>query len=413
MCYLRLFGGFLCFVIGNAGAGISSLSAQEEQQGPLTDFSIPKYAPVVTAASFVNMASDARAGSMGDAGVAMEADVNSVFWNVAKMSVIKPDFSIAANYNPLFPTLKLNDLFLLNIAANYKIDERQAFFLYGKYMNIGKIDLRDINGEPIQIVSSYEFYVGGGYALSFSDNWSLGVGAKYIRSNILPGVTAIRGEGDFTPGNAFALDVGINYRNEFSFNKQIQWGLSLTSLGNKLSYGRLFRSDDNPLSSVVTGSNYLPAKITTGVGYTQQINDLNKISAVLDISKLLVPARPRDTRDMEAVRAYNAENVLSSWIKSFYDAPGGFSEELREFMFSLGAEYSYGDIFSFRTGFFYQDANKGGGSFYSMGVGLSYLNMFKFNLSYMIPLPFSTGQNTSPLANSLRLTFIYNFEKNP
>ena len=90
-------------------------------------------------------------------------------------------------------------------------------------------------------------------------------------------------------------------------------------------------------------------------------------------------------------------------IQSFYDAPGGFREELREVMFAVGAEYSYRDLFFFRLGFFHESQYKGNREFVSIGAGLKY-TVFGFDVSYLI-----ATRQYHPLANTLRFTLNLDF----
>lgn len=370
-------------------------------------FSTPLYAPLVTAVPFVGMSADSRVGGMGNAGIGAEADANSTFWNIAKTPLLDKQIASGLNYTPLYTTLQMPDLFLLTFTGTYQTTQG-AVSLFGKYMNIGRIDLTDVNGEPIQSVRPTEFYVGVGYAISFSKAWSLGVSAKYIRSNLLPDINSIRGSGTFRAGQAFAMDVGVNYRKEVKSDAYFQCGLSFSNMGNKLSYGAILDAAAAE-NQTVTGSNFIPANLGLGFGYHQKINEEHKFNASLDINKLLVPARPRNTLNTEQIQAYNSQNVIHSWISSFYDAPNGFKEELLEINLSAGGEYNYNNFLSLRSGFFLQSRHKGAKSFYSMGLGLTY-KVIQFNLAYFVPLLLSIGPNTSPLTNTLTFGILINFQ---
>ena len=66
---------------------------------------------------------------------------------------------------------------------------------------------------------------------------------------------------------------------------------------------------------------------------------------------LLVPTPPL-IGDSAGLVAYHSKGVVSSWFSSFGDAPGGFSEELKEFQISVGAEYSYNESVCFQSRLF-------------------------------------------------------------
>ena len=90
-------------------------------------------------------------------------------------------------------------------------------------------------------------------------------------------------------------------------------------------------------------------------------------------------------------------------IQSFYDAPGGFKEEMQEVMWALGLEYSYRNLFFFRTGYFHESPYKGNRQFISLGAGIKY-SVFGIDVSYLI-----ATQQYHPLANTLRFTLNFDF----
>ena len=95
---------------------------------------------------------------------------------------------------------------------------------------------------------------------------------------------------------------------------------------------------------------------------------------------------------------------LSGIFQSFGDAPGGFSEELKEFTWALGAEYLYQDSFAFRAGYFNESEEKGARKFFALGAGFKYTTI-NIDLSYL----FSASKVQSPLENTLRFSLTFNF----
>jgi hypothetical protein len=143
--------------------------------------------------------------------------------------------------------------------------------------------------------------------------------------------------------------------------------------------------------------------------------DYHTLAFGLDLNKLLVPTKPRqkdyDTTTTEGQLEY--EEALDDWnnmssisgiFKSFSDAPGGFKEELEEVNVSLGAEYAYNQQFFARMGYYYENANKGGRSYFGFGAGFS-LNVVRVDASYMI----ATAQS-SPLDQTLRFTLSFDMD---
>ncbi|HCB45280.1 MAG TPA: hypothetical protein DEP37_02510, partial [Algoriphagus sp.] len=98
--------------------------------------------------------------------------------------------------------------------------------------------------------------------------------------------------------------------------------------------------------------------------------------------------------------------LISGMFGSFADAPDGFSEEMQEVTVSFGAEYTYNDKFSLRTGYFYENPTKGGRRYFTMGVGFD-LNKLGFDFSYLVP----QTQN-HPLAETLRFSLLYTIPNN-
>ena len=99
---------------------------------------------------------------------------------------------------------------------------------------------------------------------------------------------------------------------------------------------------------------------------------------------------------------YNNIGWVSGIFQSFTDAPGGFSEELKELTYSVGTEYMYQDSFAFRLGYFYENPDKGARTFFSIGAGFAY-NIMKLDVSYL----FSTSNVANPLENTLRFSLSF------
>src|SRR5690349_21862172 len=81
---------------------------------------------VTTAVPFLRISPDARAGGMGDLGVATTPDANSSFFNLAKTPFTTSPYGVGLTYTPWLKDLGLNDVYLLSFAGYYKLDEQQA-----------------------------------------------------------------------------------------------------------------------------------------------------------------------------------------------------------------------------------------------------------------------------------------------
>jgi hypothetical protein len=350
---------------------------------------------VTTAVPFLRISPDARAGGMGDLGVATSPDANSQFYNLAKYPFATSKGSIALTYTPWLKDLGLNDVYLATLAGYYKLDEVQAISGSLRYFSLGNIQFTDNFGNDLNSFRPREFAIDGGYSRKLSDNLSLGVALRYINSN-LAGGQAINGV-SYKAGSAVAGDVGLFYTTNPDQTSGWNFGLALTNLGSKIGY-----------TTDPTQKDFIPANFAFGAHYIKTFQEVHKISFGLDIHKLLVPTPPA-LGDSAGLAKYHSTGVVSSWFTSWTDAPGGFSEELKEFYYSLGAEYTYNNQFSVRGGYFYENPTKGNRQYFTMGAGVKY-NIFGLNFSYLIPS--GSGVNRNPLSNTLRFSLIFDLGDN-
>ena len=343
------------------------------------------------------IAPDAVSSGMGDAGVASTPDLYSVHWNNAKLAFVDGIMGIGLTYTPWLRNLKVGDMNLFYLSGYYRINSRSTAAASLTYFTLGDIDNTDEDGQTLQTIHPNEFAFDLTYALKLTDNLSLGASGRFIRSDLTNGAV-ISSSGEHTSthaANSLAADIGLYYQNEIDKAQDIALGLHISNLGAKLSY-----EDDD------TKKEFLPSNLRIGGRYTNRIDEYNKISVLLDFNKLLVPTRPY-TRDGVTYPTHNASNlteynnigVIAGAIQSLYDAPGGFSEKIQEVQISGGLEYWYAETFAARAGYFFEHENKGGRQYATVGVGLRY-NIFKFDLSYLIP---TTKISTNPLAHTIRI----------
>ncbi|HUZ59985.1 MAG TPA: type IX secretion system outer membrane channel protein PorV [Hanamia sp.] len=349
---------------------------------------------VTTAVPFLRISPDARAGGMGDVGIATIPDANSIFWNLAKLPFAKSNSAIALTYTPWLTGLGLNDVYLVSAAGYDKIDDQQAISASVRYFSLGNIQFTDNSGNNLQTYRPREFSIDGGYSRKLSDKLGLGIALRYINSNLASGNT---GGTTYKTGTSVAADLTLfNDGSQGGSVSGLNWGIAVTNLGTKISY-----------TSDASEKDYIPANLGLGIAYVNVIDPTSKISFGLDLNKLLVPTPPA-LGDSIGLVNYHNESVISSWFSSFTDAPGGFNEELQEIQASVGIEYTYNDQFSFRTGYFYENKYKGDLQYFTLGAGLNY-NLFGLNFSYLIPS--GNGINRNPLSNTLRFSILFNLDK--
>lgn len=353
---------------------------------------------VTTAVPFLRISPDARAGGMGDLGVATSPDANSGMYNLAKTPFATKNASFGLTYTPWLKDLGLNDVYLLSFGGYYKLSDQEAISAGIRYFSLGNIQFTDISGVDFGEGRPREFGLDFGYSRKLSDKISLGVALRYIYSNLAAG--QVIGNTTYKAGNAVAGDVSFFYTGAKEDGSGWNFGAALTNLGTKIGY-----------TNDATQKDYIPANLSIGTTYTKVFDENNKMTFGIDAHKLLVPTPPKFTgdytTDSTAIVNYRTKSVVGSWFSSFGDAPSGFGEEMREFTLSAGAEYAYNDQFFLRAGYFYEDKTKGNRKFFTVGLGIKY-NVFGINFSYLVPS--GQGVNRNPLSNTLRFGLVFDLE---
>lgn len=337
---------------------------------------------VTTSVPFLRISPDARSGGMGDAGIATAPDVYASFWNTGKLPFAKTNNGVSASYSPWLRDAA-SDMFLAALSGYHKLNQDQAIHASFQYFSLGDIQFTDANGSKLNSFHPREFAIDAGYSRKLSSKAGLGISLKYIYSNLASDGT---GNEEFRAGTSVAADLHYYYDARKADNGW-SFGATLSNLGSKISY-----------TENSTQKDFIPANLGLGAAYARVFNPQNRIQLALDVNKLLVPTPPADA-DPASLASYRNKGVVSSWFSSFGDAPGGFSEELKEFQISVGGEYWYNDQFAVRAGYFYENKNKGGRQYFTAGVGVKY-SKFAFNFSYLAPS--GSGANRSALSNTLR-----------
>ena len=348
---------------------------------------------IQTAAPFLLITPDARSGAMGDAGVAISPDANSMHWNPAKLAFIDKPTGLSASYTPWLRNL-VPDVDLGYLTMYHRLDSRNTIGAALRYFSYGSIQLTDDKNVDIGVYSPNEFSIEGSFSRKFGDGFSLGTAIRYIRSSLSNG--QFNGQ-DIQPATALAADASAYFKTGtmmFGKDTELALGLNLSNIGTKMSY-----SDGGSKS-------FLPTNMKLGGATTFILDDLNRFTVALDLNKLMVPTSPiRDTNG-NIISGRDPDRSVSSGIfGSFSDAPGGFSEEISEISYSLGTEYWYNKQFAIRSGYFYETPSKGDRRYFTVGAGLKY-NVFNLDFAYLL-----ANQQTSPLAQTLRFSLVFNFER--
>jgi len=347
-----------------------------------------------TAVPFLNITPDSRSGAMGEAGVAITPDVNANYWNPAKLAYLESDDNVSLSYSPWLRQL-VPDISLSYLSYAHKVDDRNTIGASLRYFNYGSIQLTDEGQNNQGTYTPNEFAINASFARKFGESFSLGLTAGYIHSSLSNASFATNNNQQAKAGNAIAAGVSLYYNShfqEFGNDATFAFGTNISNIGNKVSY-----SDAGP-------KYYLPANLKIGAANTINLDDYNQVTFTIDFNKLLVPTPPIRDADGNIIKGKDDnKSVPSSIFGSFSDAPGGFSEEIKEISVSPGFEYWYNQLFAVRAGYYYLSQSKGGAGYLTAGIGLKYSD-FTFDFSYI-----AAAQQNSPLANTLRFTLSASF----
>ncbi|MBA4738903.1 MAG: type IX secretion system outer membrane channel protein PorV [Flavobacteriaceae bacterium] len=376
---------------------------------------------ITTGVPFLLIASDARAASMGDMGVATSVDAYSQYWNPSKYVFSETKSGFGLSYTPYLTKL-VNDISLGNLTYFNRINERSAFAVSLRYFSLGEIEIIQDEFSQALIEKPNEMTMDISYSLRLADQFSMGVALRYLRSDLRIGSV----DPDAKAASSFGVDLSAYYQGEEQnfgdIDGRIRAGAIIQNLGPKIKYDESGRET------------FLPTNLRIGGGFDFLLDQYNTVSVTAEVNKLLVPTPPILGREYnfsdinengvyddgidelgELVSTdpviYQGQSAdvdfMSGIFQSFSDAPGGFSEELKEFTWALGAEYKYDDSFALRAGYFNESEEKGARKFLALGAGFKFSGT-KVDLSYL----FSASKVPSPLENTLRFSLTFDFGSN-
>lgn len=393
----------------------SMLSFAQPTGGGATDQDL-QLNTITTAVPFMSITPDSRAGGMGDAGTALSATCNSVYWNTSMLNFAKEKSEIGISYTPWLRQLT-NDIHLSYLSGYYKVNDRHVVGGALRYFSLGEITFTNEQADVIREDKPSEFELTGSYAFKTSAKTSVGLNGKFAYSNLTGGMVVA---GTATKaGVAGAADISFTFLNDDAKIGSIKgvytFATTINNIGNKIRYSDV--GSNSP-------GDFLPQNLKIGNSFLAKFDAYNNVVFSLDIQKLLVPTPAiyqNLTGELMAGKS-NDVGVISGMLQSFYDAPGvlvedangdpvqnadgsyqivkgsRFKEELSEINIATGVEYWYNNLFAVRGGFFYENKNKGARQFFNFGVGLKY-NKFGIDISYLAAL-----KRNNPLANTLRFS---------
>ena len=356
--------------------------------------------PVHTAIVSQTIAPDARSSGMGDIGAATDPDVNSQYWNIAKYPFTISRAGVAVSYTPWLREL-VNDMYLANITGYYRIGDYSAVSASINYFSLGEVytDYSDSSDDYGNTINPYEMSIDLGYSLMLSEKFSIGAAVRLLYSDI-----SYSQDEDVSAASAFAADIGCYYNSYLNIGAReclLGLGLSIKNIGSKITFG---------------GSDYsefIPTNLRIGAAFMVPIDAYSRFTIAADANKLLVPTYPvQDTENGETTEEYQQRvqeeyydvSSISGIFKSFSDAPNGFSEELEEISWSVGAEYVYNDRFSLRAGYHHESENKGNRKYFTAGAGFR-MSVFSLDASYCI-----ATASSNPLDQTMRFTLTFDMD---
>ena len=366
--------------------------------------------PVYYGVTSLAIAPDARAGAIGDVGVATDPDVSSQYWNPAKYPFCISRAGVSLNYTPWLRQI-VSDIDLANITGYYRIGEWDAISASLRYFSLGEVFYSSTGFDNLNVdnysesIRPYEMSFDVAYSRMLSETFSAAVALRYIRSDLQAP------DDETTAGNAFAADIAIYHNGYLNLGQrecQLGWGMNISNIGSKISY------DEGNTSE------FLPANLRLGASFMIPFDEYNVLSISADANKLLVPTRPTMKQYIQKTGAaeddysgytswlntegYNNISSISGIFKSFSDAPRGFKEEMEEINFGVGLEYSYDNKFFLRAGYHYEHPNKGNRKYYTVGAGFK-MNVFSIDAGYVI-----SAAQTNPLDQTLRFTLAFDMD---
>ena len=345
------------------------------------------------------IAPDARSAGMGDVGAATDPDVNSQYWNPAKYPFTISRAGVALNYTPWLRQL-VSDIDLANLVGYYRIGDYSAVSGSLRYFSLGEVMTNWNGGDDFsnaETINPYEMSLDVAYSLMLSEKFSIAAGVRWIYSDLTYDFTE-----DTSPGSAFAADISCYYQNYLNLGArecQLGLGLNISNIGSKITFG----GDEH--------SEFIPTNLRLGASLMIPVDEYNRFTIAADANKLLVPTYPRQNEEETSQeyqdrleKEYFDVSSIGGIFKSFSDAPNGFSEELKEIQWSVGAEYIYHDQFTLRAGYHHESETKGNRKYFTVGAGFK-MSVFSLDAGYVI-----ATAKSNPLDQTLRFTLSFDMD---
>lgn len=339
-----------------------------------------------SAVPFLLIAPGARAGGMGEGGVALANDATAIFWNPAGLAFqynnpeVDPLGEISVMHVKWLPQFNFNDLFYDYLASRYYLESLDGMIGFSiTFLNLGENVWTDAQGNNLGTFDSFEYALTASYATKLQPNLGVGLNIKLIQSNLTPKIVEVGAETRDGRSTSFAVDMGVMWTPAYDFlENKLTLGANLSNFGPKMTYINEAQADP------------LPTNLRMGLAYKAYDDEFNKINVIYDINKLLV------VRDGEKVDDVFTAVFYSSWVE------GSIEERLNRFTHSVGLEYVYNNLIALRAGYFYEHEDYGDRKFATFGGGIQY-SIFGVDFSYV------SAQEDHPLSDTMRFSIAVNF----
>jgi len=191
-----------------------------------------------TGFQFLSVATDARAGALGDAMTSLELGSASLFFNPAGMARMDGRFELLANQNQWIADITYN---------SYAVSFNPSGGRYGVFgLSFVSVDYGDVEGTMVwaneqgyidtEIMNPSAFSAGLGYAKSLTDKFSVGGQIKYAGQQLGKSMTTLGDDSLIVKKNlafATAVDFGTLYRTGF---KSLVFGMTVRNFSNEIKF---------------------------------------------------------------------------------------------------------------------------------------------------------------------------------
>lgn len=313
-----------------------------------------QFNPVQTACTSLTISSDVAGMALGNAGVATSPNLWSQHSNPAKYAFEDARFSIGSKYQPWLRELT-EGIFLFDQAAFVQF-KGNAISTSFKYFSLGDVYV----GDTDIIVNPYEYSLDVAYSRRVNNNFSLGIAARYIYSDL-----SGHYDDNTTPGTAFAVDIA-GYWNKKYKKVTPTVGFNIKNIGTKINYGSDY-------------SYFIPTSLNIGAGVYFEPHRFHRIGLFLEANKLLVPSMPLQFDDelnedyQERVREeYYNMSPIKGIFTSFSDSERGAKGEFEEIQWHFGVEYNLFKHAFFRLGYNHESEMQGNRKYFTLGHGCKF-----------------------------------------